>query len=111
MKHTYNIIGMTCNGCRSHVEKALQEVPGVTQVSVDLERSRAEIEMEKHIPLEEFQKKLAEGGDRYQIGLPEQEHGMHSQHMKHTYSVSGMTCNGCRSHVEKSLAEVPGHRG
>ena len=27
--------------------------------------------------------------------------------MKHTYTVTGMTCNGCKNSVEKSLSEVP----
>src|SRR5690606_30538032 len=109
MKHTYKISGMTCNGCRSHVEKALAEVPGVTHVEVDLENAKAEIEMEKHIPLEQFQEKLAAEGDRYHIQLHEQQqNGNHSTPMKHTYSISGMTCNGCRSHVEKALSEIPG---
>lgn len=109
MIHTYKIIGMTCGGCRSHVEKALKEVPGVTHVEVDLEKAQAEIAMEKHIPLNVFQDKLAEEGDRYQIQLPEQAAEHDPAHkMKHSYAVSGMTCNGCRSHVEKSLQEVPG---
>ena len=28
--------------------------------------------------------------------------------MKHTYHISGMSCNGCRNYVEKTLAEVSG---
>ena len=67
MKHTYHIHGMTCNGCRSHVEKTLSEVEGVTQVSVDLGKSEATIEMEKHIPLEKFQEVLKNDGDQYSI--------------------------------------------
>ena len=73
MKHTYQVTGMTCNGCRSHVEKSLSEIPGVIGVEVDLEKRLAQIEMEKHIPLERFQEKLAEEGDRYQIDLPQNE--------------------------------------
>ena len=109
MKHTYQVTGMTCNGCRSHVEKSLSEIPGVIRVEVDLEKRLALIEMEKHIPLERFQEKLAEEGDRYQIDLPQNEHHHKDPSpMMHVYSVSGMTCNGCRSHVEKTLKEVPG---
>ena len=26
--------------------------------------------------------------------------------MKHVYRVSGMTCNGCKNSVEKSLSEI-----
>src|SRR5690606_20948051 len=70
MKHTYSISGMTCNGCRSHVEKALSEIPGVINVEVDLEKAQAEIEMEKHISLKTFQEKLEQDGGTYSIGMP-----------------------------------------
>ena len=36
MTSTLRIIGMTCNGCVRHVDKALRGVPGVTAVAVTL---------------------------------------------------------------------------
>ncbi len=38
-----NVQGMTCGGCVKHVTKALQSVPGVNQVSVDLASGRARV--------------------------------------------------------------------
>jgi len=67
MKHTYTISGMTCNGCRSHVEHTLKNVKGVTDASVNLEKAEAEIEMKSHIKLGTFQKALEEDGGAYQI--------------------------------------------
>ena len=67
MKHTYHIHGMSCNGCRSHVEKTLSEVEGVKNVSVDLEKAEASIEMETHISIEKFQEALKKGGGNYSI--------------------------------------------
>ena len=67
MKHTYHIQGMTCNGCRSHVEKTLSEVEGVSNARVNLEQEEAAIETESHIPIETFQKVLQEDGDNYSI--------------------------------------------
>ena len=67
MKHTYSIHGMTCNGCRKHVEQTLSKVEGVTNASVDLEKAEATIEMEKHIPLRNFQKALEDDGGSYAI--------------------------------------------
>jgi len=67
MKHTYHIQGMTCNGCRSHVEKTLSEVEGVSNARVNLEQEEAIIETESHIPIETFQKVLQEDGDNYSI--------------------------------------------
>lgn len=60
MKHTYNITGMTCNGCKASVEKHLKEVDGVNSVTVDLESAEAEITMDSHITTESFQQALPE---------------------------------------------------
>ncbi|EGV43374.2 copper-translocating P-type ATPase [Bizionia argentinensis JUB59] len=67
MKHTYHIHGMTCNGCRSHVEEILSKVKYVLKASVDLEKEEATIEMESHIPIEKFQNALKNDGGRYSI--------------------------------------------
>lgn len=67
MKHTYHIHGMTCNGCRSHVEETLSKVDGVSKVTVDLEKAEANIEMESHIPIEKFQEALKADGGQYSI--------------------------------------------
>ena len=40
---TLRVTGMTCNGCRKHVDSALREVPGVTAVQVDLEGGQAKV--------------------------------------------------------------------
>lgn len=72
MTHTYNITGMTCNGCRSHVEKTLNAVEGVSNATVDLEKAEATIAMDTHIALETFQKALKDDGGRYEIHLPGQ---------------------------------------
>ncbi len=69
MTHTYQITGMTCNACRSHVEKTLSEVPGVTKAEVNLEEKKASIKMEKHIPLETFKTALEKDGGKYGIGM------------------------------------------
>lgn len=98
MKHNYQISGMTCMGCRAHVENSLKNVEGVTNAKVDLQKASAEIEMEKHIELEKFQAALEDSN--YEIYLADE--------VPQTYSVSGMTCNGCSAHVEATLNKVEG---
>lgn len=61
MTHTYTITGMSCNGCRTKVEKALNQIEGVEAV-VTLEPPTATITMEKHVSLFKFQKALYEAG-------------------------------------------------
>ncbi|MFN4761705.1 heavy metal translocating P-type ATPase [Gillisia sp. Q332] len=119
MTHIYKITGMTCNGCRSHVEKTLNEVEGVKKAEVDLENAEAVLDMEKHIEIEKFQEALRNSGGNYQILMPgeaavekifskDSNLGKVEDKMAHTYKITGMTCNGCRSHVEKALGEVEG---
>ncbi|MDO6759604.1 heavy metal translocating P-type ATPase [Tamlana sp. 2_MG-2023] len=67
MKHTYKIQGMSCNGCRNHVEKILSDVSGVSSAVVDLKAAEATIEMVNHIPIETFQKALFDDGGNYTI--------------------------------------------
>jgi len=65
MKHTYHVTGMSCNGCKSHVESALVKVPGVLSVEVDLTAAEATIEMENHIEIDDLKKALE--GSMYEI--------------------------------------------
>jgi copper chaperone CopZ len=58
MKHTYQISGMTCNGCRSDVEKRLHAVPGVKEAVVTLENEQAVVLMDTFIAVDIFQKAL-----------------------------------------------------
>jgi copper chaperone len=44
MSTIMQIAGMSCNHCKMAVEKALQAVPGVEKVQVDLEKKQAVIE-------------------------------------------------------------------
>jgi len=76
MKHTYQIQGMTCNGCKQHVEETLTNIEGVKSVTVDLKKSEATIEMESHIPLTTLQKVFEDEGGRYSI----HKQGDHQHH-------------------------------
>jgi len=82
MKHTYHIHGMTCNGCRSHVEETLSKIEGVSKAMVDLEKAEAIIEMESHIPLEKFQEALKKDSDRYTIHNQGEHHHHHTKGKK-----------------------------
>lgn len=69
MKHHYRIIGMSCMGCRSHVQDALSEVEGVSLAEVNLELGKAELTMEHHIPIETLDQAIKEAGAHYSIKL------------------------------------------
>lgn len=44
MTHELTVSGMTCNHCRAAVAQALNKVPGVEHVTVDLATGRATVQ-------------------------------------------------------------------
>ncbi len=62
MTHTYTITGMSCNGCRTKAEKALNELDGVEAV-VTLDPPTATIVSEKSVSVFKLQKALYAAGN------------------------------------------------
>ena len=67
MKKKYQIIGMSCNGCKNHVEKILSELDNVQSVNVDLVNATAEIQSLTPVSIEVFKVALSNHGDSYTI--------------------------------------------
>lgn len=99
MKHTYHIQGMTCNGCRNHVQESLVKVKGVIMAAVDLEKEEATIEMETHIPLDKFQEALKNDGGGYSI-YEWGEHHRTEANKTETPKVKGKDTFYCPMHCE-----------
>lgn len=96
MKHSYKIIGMTCNGCRTNVEKALRAINGVTLATVILPET-ADIEMDNHIAIETMQAALSRAGN-YSIVM--------KGHDEPSSAESGKSacCGGSEAHGTKRAA-------
>jgi heavy metal translocating P-type ATPase len=62
MKHTYQISGMSCQGCSKKVALALNGIKGISAV-VTLVPPAAVITMEQHVPTEILQEALSKAGD------------------------------------------------
>ncbi len=90
------INGMTCAGCSSRMESALNEVEGVKSATVNLTMARADLQID---PAKTDAAKLAQFVNKAGFEVPIQTVVM---------DVEGMTCGGCASRVEKSLRAVPG---
>jgi Cu+-exporting ATPase len=61
MTHTYSITGMTCAGCRSTVENALNSINGI-KATVSLDPPVATLEMHHHIATEKLKEVLSSAG-------------------------------------------------
>jgi len=89
------ISGMTCVSCASHVEKALNDVPGVEQASVNLATEIATIHLAEQVPVKTLVLAIQDAG-----------YGVSSETI--TFPIGGMTCASCTTHVEGGLAGTPG---
>ena len=96
MKHSYKINGMTCNGCRTNVEKALNAIDGVTRATVTLPDA-AEIEMNNHIAIETMQAALSHAGN-YSIMMKSHDE---------TSSDESVESACCGSSDHKKMATAP----
>ena len=92
---TVPIEGMTCASCVSHVETALAATPGIRSVSVNLASEKASMSLANSGAIAGIPGVVEKAG--YAIPMTGFE-----------YSVSGMTCASCVSHVEKAIRAVPG---
>ncbi|MBE7555591.1 MAG: copper-translocating P-type ATPase [Anaerolineales bacterium] len=91
--------GMSCASCVSHLEGALKELPGVSQVAVNLGTNKASLAYDpSQVSLPVMTRAIAEIG--YTVPTAEL-----------TLQVSGMTCVSCVAHVEKALTELDGVTG
>lgn len=60
MKQSYKVFGMTCDGCKSSVEKSLSSIENVGQVTVNLQQEEATITMRSPISIDKLQAALSE---------------------------------------------------
>ena len=93
---TLPIRGMTCASCVSHVAHALEDVPGVEQVDVNLATEKATVKVASgDIRLDDLAHAVEDAG--YGVGTN-----------KVTLAIGGMTCASCVGHVEQALSEIAG---
>lgn len=116
MKHTYTITGMSCDGCRDHVEQTLKHVEGIKSAIVDLKQHHAVLEMDQHVSIETLQKAMENDGGHYGIhedGGHEHHHHDHS----HKKAVKGkgtgvfycpMQCEGDKTYDQPGDCPVCG---
>ena len=70
MKSKYNILGMSCNGCKNHVENLLTSIPSINKVEVNLSNSEVLIESNELISFETLKQSFINDGGKYEIIQP-----------------------------------------
>jgi P-type Cu+ transporter len=93
---TLPISGMTCASCVSHVEGALKELPGTSNVVVNLATNKVTLSYTSQlVKVEDIRRAVEDVG--YALTTAEL-----------TLDVHGMTCASCVEHVEGALKELSG---
>ncbi len=88
--------GMTCASCVAHVEKALKNVEGVGEVSVNLATEKASLDFRTDaVKTRDLVNAVKDTG--YEIPTETM-----------VLPIGGMTCAACVNHVEQALNNVPG---
>jgi Cu+-exporting ATPase len=62
MIQRFNVTGMTCQNCVRHVSQALNALPGVRSVQVDLDSGSAQLDVDRELPREQVTAALDEAG-------------------------------------------------
>lgn len=69
IRQHFPIQGMTCNNCVRHVEQALKNLPGISQLEVNLEKHEALVEYDSTlVTYESMASVLKDAG--YTMGKP-----------------------------------------
>ena len=87
------IDGMTCASCATRVEKALKQLPGVNEATVNLATETATVSGTTDIA--SVKRAIEKAG----FSVPTEFF---------TLDITGMTCASCSARVEKALGKVPG---
>ncbi|MDP7186257.1 MAG: heavy metal translocating P-type ATPase [Paracoccaceae bacterium] len=94
-KLALSVEGMTCASCVGRVERGLDEIPGLSDVSVNLATETARFSVDSPELLNDAHQKLNE------LGYP-------AKTAEVTLSIESMTCASCVGRVDKALAALPG---
>jgi Cu+-exporting ATPase len=116
-KAVLKIGGMTCTACARSVEKALQAIEGVDEVSVNFPAQKAYVTFNDGVTgTDALLKAVESAGYTATIietdGVASKTQSADSENPSRTvteiYRISGMSCSSCAQSVEKILADVEG---
>ncbi|MFZ5521505.1 MAG: heavy metal translocating P-type ATPase [Pseudomonadota bacterium] len=97
-KLTLPIDGMTCASCVRRVERALRNLPGLEEASVNLATEAATLRTARLLP----------PGAGLQAVRAIEQAGYQVPQQQLVLRIGGMTCASCAGRVEKALLRVPG---
>lgn len=97
-KEIFNIEGMSCASCAQTVEKAVNKLPGIDNVSVNLATEKMSVAYDGTV-IDDLKIRDAVSDSGYKAI---------KNSIAKTFRIEGMTCASCAQTVEKSVAKLDG---
>jgi Cu+-exporting ATPase len=94
-QRSFGIEGMSCASCVARIEKVLQAIPGVSEVSVNLGTEKATLKTTAEVNIHILQQALEKAG--YKMAQEQYD-----------IAIEGMSCASCVGRVEKALRKIDG---
>ncbi|MEG1806125.1 MAG: copper ion binding protein, partial [Clostridia bacterium] len=103
-KETYNISGMSCASCSSHVEKAVGKIDGVESASVNLATEKLTVEYhDEKISSSDIIRAVDDAGYGATLIEPKSPQGK-----IRNFKIGGMGCASCAARIQKSVSKLDG---
>ncbi|KAK1236561.1 hypothetical protein PQX77_000113 [Marasmius sp. AFHP31] len=98
------ISGMTCSACSGSITRALEDIPGVTQVAVSVLDNSGTITIER----KDLSDQVVEAIEDCGFGATLVELKPLIQTYQAVLAISGMTCSACSGSITRALEDIPG---
>lgn len=103
---TFAIEGMTCGACVSAISNAIENLDGVSNISISLVTERGVIEHDANkISVDQLLRQIDDCG--FDARILETKHRAGGTHSA-TYAIEGMTCGACVASITNALQDQPG---
>lgn len=96
----YEIGGMDCGGCAKTIEKNVQQLPNISQATVNFSTGKMNIQAESQNAIERIPGVVKKLG--YSITTNESD-----RKQGESFKIEGMDCGSCAMTIEKHLAQLP----
>ncbi|EGV65974.1 Cu(2+)-transporting P-type ATPase [Yamadazyma tenuis] len=103
-----SIQGMTCGACSASITTSLENINGVSEVSVNLITEDGKITHDVSVTPEMIVGAIEDCGFDASITGSEQANVSHNTLTQSTIAITGMTCGSCSASITKALELLPG---
>ncbi|MFW5889280.1 MAG: heavy metal translocating P-type ATPase [Bacillota bacterium] len=99
MKKRFKIEGMTCAGCVQTVKNAVEKLPEISSVNINLNNKKMDVNSDKEINIDNIINAVKQAGYKASLITDLKEISL---------QIKGITCSNCVKTIEKKLIEAAG---